>query len=246
MNKTGYEWQKNLINAAETADFRAEYKKTFAALSDDNTDETIERISVGCNYSVECRCLDRCFDNKVVSCSEWCLLDPDGTAVFTFFAPDCTLHTVIKADEKLYFFYNENLYGYNVLRLEDMSEFRYYPKAALPDNPDFEETFIWTDIYLNDKTRILAVNGCYWAGTFVVMLYHIPDVMKPFDALCFPSEFISLGYYDTDDKNPLFWDGTTLTVNCAEYSENDADYTNGTFSLTHRQITDNLHKIIIK
>ncbi len=71
----------------------------------------------------------------------------------------CSL-IIDEIDNKQYFVFREDLYGYSVFDINEKIFFRFFPQMVLDRNEDF----IWTDIKYNQKTRLCIVDGCYWAA----------------------------------------------------------------------------------
>lgn len=97
------------------------------------------------------------------------LLDREGQVVYTWDNLDydgefCAL--ISHANGKRYLIFREYLYGYSVLELETGETLHYLPGKSWPlDGRQGEETFIWTGAAYDPGTGLLAVSGCYWAGT---------------------------------------------------------------------------------
>ena len=70
-----------------------------------------------------------------------------------------------------YLVFDEALYGYSVLDLKSLDCMHYLPAESYGESPEaFEETFIWCDCYYQPQTDLLAVEGCYWAGLYDVIV----------------------------------------------------------------------------
>ena len=97
------------------------------------------------------------------------LLDSGGQVVYTWDNLDfdgefCTL--VGHANGNHYLVFREDLYGYSVLEVETGETMHYIPEKSWPlDGGMGKETFIWTNAAYNPETSLLAISGCYWAGT---------------------------------------------------------------------------------
>lgn len=66
---------------------------------------------------------------------------------------------------------------------------QFFPEASI----DGAETFIWTDIYYNPISNVIAVSGCYWGCPSSVQLFTFDDPMsdkqKYIDLKCFDGDF---------------------------------------------------------
>ena len=255
MNNTCYEWDIPLDNIAYDEGYMRGFEAYCAEVFAEGALNSEHDIDVGYGYTAKQHYYEKHItDISVKDCSKWELISPDGECIFRYKAPDSTLHQVIEADGELYYFYNDNLYGYNVLRLSDMKELRYFPKGsdnlgAYPAREDYTETFIWTELSYNSENQVMAVHGCYWAGPYELMLYYIPDIMEPFERLCYPLEFLDCDYYDTADKEPFHWEGNALVINCCEIyrKEDDSDerdsYPGGRFVISMQEYMEHMHDV---
>lgn len=58
--------------------------------------------------------------------------------------------------------FRRDLYGYSVYEVESGREMHYIPSQA--------GTFIWTDANYDFQSNLLAVEGCFWASTYSVIV----------------------------------------------------------------------------
>lgn len=245
MNK----WHEDLTNIAYRKSYIDGFEKYCNEVFSEGVYEEYCTVQAGHGYTLKYRlCTKYVTDIKVKECSEYELYSPDGRKIFSYNAPESTLHTVTEINGTLYYIYNDNLYGYNVLQLSDMAEYRYFPKAsdsfgAYPVRQDYDETFIWTELFYNPDNNILAVHGCYWASPYEVMLYHIPDIMKPFDAIGCPREFSGYQYYDTADKEPVIWNKNELIINYCEAYADETDFPSGQLVFTEEEYMKYMYKL---
>ena len=117
------------------------------------------------------------------------------------------------ADGQQYFIFDEDLYGYSVLKLSDLTCIHYIPEESYGKYPDeFEETFIWFNCFYNPENNMLAVDGCYWAcpNNIIVLDFtepmHIVESKEWMDIYKKCSE----EYPDIDDIEFVRWDGCKL------------------------------------
>ena len=255
MNNTNYEWDIPLENTAYDESYRRGFAAYCAEVFADGTLSGEYDVDAGFGYTAKQHYYEKHItDISVKECSKWELIAPDGACIFRYDAPDGPLHQIADIGGERYYFYNDNLYGYNVLRLSDMAEYRYFPKGsdsygAYPVRGDYTETFIWTEISYNEENHVMAVHGCYWGGPYEIMLYSIPDVMEPFDKLCYPLEFLDCDYYDTADKDPFHWEGKYPVINCCEIyrKEDDSEecdsYPSGRFVISVEDYMGHMHNV---
>lgn len=236
-----YEWESDLANIAYTEEYikyfdeRCAEKQNGAVLRE-NADR-----SAGMGYILREHIFEKGGFDSICSCT---LVSPEGRELFEFRTIQCTLHRVIIIKGKPYFFYTDDLYGYNVVRLEDMKEFRYFPKASFGQD-DFRETFIWTDVIFNEETGLLAAEGCYWACYYEVMLYEIPDIMSQFTGICCPREFCGYDYYDISDEKTR-WEDSVLVISCDTAGSDDDEVQDIQLKLSVKDCMSHMHKVYQK
>lgn len=251
MAEESREWQEDLSNIAYDESYIKAFRDFCREVEADGEPDSESNYELEYGYFVKCRSYIKHLDEfKVKQSSQWSLFTKDGKEKFSFKAAECTLHTVIEISGKRYFIYNDNLYGYNVLRLDDMSEFRYFPRTsascgAYPIGEDYVETFIWTELSYNPQNSFMAVHGCYWAGPYEIMLYKIEDIMKPITEICYPLDFVGCDYYDTETVNPFAWSGTDLIINYCEKILDGEDCPSGRFTVSEEKYTTNAHSVKI-
>lgn len=147
---------------------------------------------------------------------EICRLFKDDRMVFEWKNTDgnsrmaCIIH---HADGNTYFVFDENLYGYSVLNLDSLQCMHYIPSESYGKYPEeFEETFIWCDCFYNPENSLLAVDGCFWACPWDVIVLDFKDPMTAVE----PKDWFSIygrcrkGLPDLDDVEFDSWDGDTL------------------------------------
>lgn len=78
-----------------------------------------------------------------------------------------------------YFIFVEDLYGYSVLDLTTLESIHYIPEESHKENYDeCEETFIWCECYYNSYNDLLAIDGCYWACPYTIIVVDFTNPMK--------------------------------------------------------------------
>lgn len=87
------------------------------------------------------------------------------------------------SDGNDYFVFDEDLYGYSVLNLKSMKSMHYIPAESYTEpSSEMQETFIWCDCFYNPGTNRLAVNGCFWACPYNVIVLDFSNPMNPIEA----------------------------------------------------------------
>ena len=117
------------------------------------------------------------------------------------------------SDGKDYFIFDEDLYGYSVLDLSDLSCMHYIPAESHGKYPDeFEETFLWCSCFYNRENNMLAVEGCYWACPYSVIVLDFSEPMKAVEMKDWHDLYseCSSHYPETDEIDFEKWDGSTL------------------------------------
>lgn len=111
-------------------------------------------------------------------------------------------------DGSEYMIFRTDLYGYSVLHLATLQDIHYFPAESFPSG----ETFIWTDVFYNEKNNMLAVSGCFWACPFGIMLLDFTQPMKGNGIWVDVQEHLQDGYDQYDDVDFLEWSNTDLVL----------------------------------
>lgn len=75
---------------------------------------------------------------------------------------------------KEYFLFTQDLYGYSILDINTLEDYRFYPRESFPTG----ETFIWCDAKYNLYNNILIVHGCYWACPYNILLLDLTNPLQ--------------------------------------------------------------------
>jgi len=121
---------------------------------------------------------------------------------------------IIHQDGKKYLVFNKDMYGYCVLDLATKEVFDYFPAESFPEG----ETFIWCVLHYNPLNNIMAVEGCYWACPYSIVLVDFSHPMKEcvqIDA----SDFISPGYDKYGHIDFVEWSGKDLVLQAETNTE---------------------------
>ncbi|MBQ8913732.1 MAG: hypothetical protein IJ054_06790 [Lachnospiraceae bacterium] len=117
------------------------------------------------------------------------------------------------ADGQQYFIFDEDLYGYSVLKLSDLTSVHYIPAESYGKYPEeFEETFLWCNCFYNSENNMLAVDGCFWASPNNVIVLDFTDPMHIVES----KEWMDIytrcreEYPDIDDIEFVRWNGSKL------------------------------------
>ena len=116
-------------------------------------------------------------------------------------------------DGQDYFVFDEDLYGYSVLRLSDLASVHYIPAESHRYNSGkFVETFIWCNCFYNPENNMLAVDGCYWACPNNIIVLDFSDPMRIVEAKEWSDIYSRCRdeYPDIDDIDFVRWDGSKL------------------------------------
>jgi hypothetical protein len=108
-----------------------------------------------------------------------------------------------------YLFYKEDLYGYSVLELSTKRVFDYYPAATFKDNI---ETFIATSVHYNRQNNIAAVEGCFWACPWDVLLLQIDNPMERFTKMVSVGELLSQNSVEHNHINFIAWENNDIRL----------------------------------
>ncbi len=78
-----------------------------------------------------------------------------------------------------YYPFHADLYGISFLELDTMKVFNYVPEGYQHDSDyPLGESFIITDIHYDITTDWIAFGGCFWAGTYDVMVMKLPNPLN--------------------------------------------------------------------
>lgn len=113
-----------------------------------------------------------------------------------------------------YLIYKIDLYGYSILDLSTMNGYDFVPEESFKGG----ENFILTGLHYNNKSNLLAAEGCFWACPSDTVLY---DLSNPLD-IPYPECDLAhqLGYdnYEIyDDIDFAGWDhDDNLILKCSD------------------------------
>ena len=128
------------------------------------------------------------------------------------------------SDGNTYFIFDEDLYGYSVLNLGDLQCMHYIPAQSYGKYPEeFEETFLWCKCYYNPENNLLAVDGCYWACPYSLIVLDFSHPMTAVEAEDWVDVFQYCGDHpDLDDIDFVRWEGNDLV--CKAMGETPEDF----------------------
>lgn len=116
-----------------------------------------------------------------------------------------------------YYPHHVDLYGISYIDIDTLEVFNYVPKGY--DN-DYDvccgESFIITGVYYDANTNLVAYEGCYWAGTYDVM---VGDLSNPLDfnpRLVSIHEIVDPEYEEVGDVDFYKWNEDSLSVKLDE------------------------------
>lgn len=139
------------------------------------------------------------------------LFDETHTLLYTWrnINDDCEFCEFIEhSDGHKYLIFRSDLYGYSVLDLNTLQDHHYIPSGSFPKG----ETFIWTNVFYNKKTNLIAVSGCYWACPFGTLILDFSHPMKDPGIWADVQEHIENGYDRYDDIDFMEWRDTDLVL----------------------------------
>ena len=124
-----------------------------------------------------------------------------------------------------YLIFDEDLYGYSVLNLADLQCMHYIPAESYGKYPEeFRETFLWCKCFYNRETDLLAVEGCYWACPYDVIVLDFRDPMTAVEAGQWSDAYLECSGEDCDPDEIQFesWDGQNLV--CRALGDKPRDF----------------------
>jgi hypothetical protein len=116
-----------------------------------------------------------------------------------------------------YLICGEDYQGQTVLELDTKRRKDYLPKAAAKGSG-----FCWSSYTFDSKTKLLVVDGCYWAASYEYKFFDFSDPMAGWPELDIDGD----GYIDADGVAPTFEsDGTikTYETRYADEQDDEAD-----------------------
>lgn len=85
------------------------------------------------------------------------------------------------SDGNRYLIFDEALYGYSVLNLNNLECVHYIPsesEAYFQNLGGFKETFIWCKAHYDKASSLLAVEGCFWAAPYSIIVLDFSNPME--------------------------------------------------------------------
>lgn len=114
---------------------------------------------------------------------------------------------------KSYFLFKTDLYGLNVYDMQNKDVFYYVPEGYQHNyHQIYGESFIITSIYYDDKTNLIAYEGCYWGGPCDVMVGDFSNPMNFNPILKSVHEMIDPEYECYDDIDFDKWEDGKLYI----------------------------------
>ena len=114
---------------------------------------------------------------------------------------------------KSYFLFKTDLYGLNVYDMQSKDMFCYVPEGYQHRYQQiYGESFIITAIHYDEKTNLIAYEGCYWGGTSDVMVGDFSNPMNFNPVLQSVHEQIDPEYECYDDIDFDKWEDGKLHV----------------------------------
>ena len=84
-------------------------------------------------------------------------------------------------DGNSYLIFDESLYGYSVFKLNTMECVHYIPSEVekyFENSSGFKETFIWCEPHYDKTSNLLAVEGCFWASPYSIIVLDFSNPME--------------------------------------------------------------------
>lgn len=109
-----------------------------------------------------------------------CALKHNGETVYewisTYSHPFEFTEFISHSNGHKYYPFHVDLYGISFLELDTLKVFNYVPEGYQHDGDyPLGESFIITDIHYDITTDLIAFGGCFWAGTYDVMVMKLPN-----------------------------------------------------------------------
>ncbi|MCL2678482.1 MAG: hypothetical protein FWE85_05460 [Clostridiales bacterium] len=167
-------------------------------------------------------------------CSQNEIINSSGDILYSYSSVDSSAgfcKVFAHSNGKEYAVFSRELYGYSVLDLSSMQDFHYIPAESFaPFGEMHGETFIWCDVHYNRQNNLLAVEGCFWAYPYSVLLVDFTNPMQDapqIDVNGFinkdPDDYVGIDFAAWDNTDLVLSvygeDGVKITVKQEEYLE---------------------------
>ena len=129
-----------------------------------------------------------------------------------------------------YLVFDEGLYGYSVLNLNTGEDMHYIPTETAKE--DCPETFIWCDCHYNPETDQLAVEGCYWACPYSVIIVDFSNPRTPVEYKDWTDVYAENDY----EIDFVRWEGNNLRCRIEAEAELDPAHISGNVILDQGKI----------
>lgn len=112
-----------------------------------------------------------------------------------------------------YYPFHVDLYGLSFLELDTRRVFNYVPEGYQHDSEyPLGESFIITDLHYDINTDYIAFGGCFWAGTYDVMVMKLPNPLDFEMKMVGIHDIVEPDWDIYDDIDFLEWQGDKLLV----------------------------------
>ena len=211
------------MNIAYTDEYIKKFNKICNLIFSYDKTET-NSIKLSNNYTLNCvEYTGKSIHGGIGDGAKCTLLDISNNPIYEFDMTDLPskiyfdiIHHENGSD---YFIFKRELYGYSVLDINSLKSFHYIPDVHINDDG---ESFIWADIFYNRNTNILAVEGCFWACPYSIILLDFSNPMTIYENqipiedilndICVEQN-IDLGDLNTGDINFKSWNkDNSLTI----------------------------------
>jgi len=219
--------QLNMTNVANTEEYRkrAEYYQNQLFAPEYFVDEEHRIIDDDISVLERNYARDRFLDDYSgypyvyhISGSESIVFEK-GAEIFSF----KTVHfgrnvqaPITHQDGKKYLIFKKDMYGHSVLDLASKEVFDYFPAESFHEG----ETFIWCSIHYNPLNNIMAVEGCYWAAPYSIVLVDFSHPMKECVQVD-TKDFINPGYAKYGHIDFVEWRGKDLVLQAETNTESE-------------------------
>lgn len=150
-----------------------------------NVSESPEEKELGEGYTVKSYGYTEDHGSAGVECCAICSLFHNEEFLYEWkniYGTSRLSNIIHHSDGNDYFLFDEDLYGYSVLNLKTGESMHYIPEESYRKLSAPKETFIWCEGFYDQKTNQMAVDGCYWACPYGVIVVDFSNPLVPVEA----------------------------------------------------------------
>lgn len=180
-----------------------------------------ESVELPDGYVLETAVYDDIEDEVFRAALVKCTLKHNGETVHewisTYSHPRVFTEFIRHSNGHKYYPFHVDLYGISFLELDTLKVFNYVPEGYQHDSEyPLGESFIVTDLHYDINTDYIAFGGCFWAGTYDVMVMKLPNPLDFEMKMVGIHDIVEPDWDIYDDIDFAEWQGDKLLVTAYE------------------------------